>query len=206
MIRALRRVLGGHAVGGELGVTAWGVSAQPSPAKGPLWVTLSAGQPHPIDLRWVDTLVASARPHLMVRPEDDLLILVPNTPLKLNRTAVRLLHAMVHDGLGIADVLAREGDSPRRRVSVHEFFTDLAAWLEGRLGEGHGRRAVVREPFTAGFLPVPRAGRGRAHVPLQPDVRLLLRGLRHGRAARRLERGPRDERRRGLPRPRRRPA
>ena len=91
----------------------------------------------------------------MVRPEDDLLILVPNTPLKLNRTAVRLLHAMVHDGLGIADVLSREGDSPRRRAFVHEFFTDLAAWLEGRLGEGHGRRAVVQEPFTADFCRYP---------------------------------------------------
>ena len=120
MISTLRRVLGGHAVGGELGVAA---SLRSVPADGPLWVTLSAEQPHPIDLRWVDTLVASARPHLMVRPEDDLLILVPNTPLKLNRTAVRLLHAMVHDGLGIADVLAREGDSPRRRAFVHEFFT-----------------------------------------------------------------------------------
>jgi radical SAM protein with 4Fe4S-binding SPASM domain len=152
VISTLRRALGGRAAGAELGVAA---ALAPSWSDRPLWVTLSAEQPHPIDLRWVDTLVASARPHLMVRPEDDLLILVPNTPLKLNRTAVRLLHAMVHGGLGIADVLAREGDSSRRRTFVHEFFIDLKAWLEGRLGEGHGRRAVVQEPFTADFCRYP---------------------------------------------------
>jgi radical SAM protein with 4Fe4S-binding SPASM domain len=127
----------------------------PRPADGPLWVSLSDAQPHPIDLRWVDTLVASARPHLMVRPEDDLLILVPNTPLKLNRTAVRMLEAMVHRGAGIADVLVREGDTPKKRAEMHAFFTDLKAWLEGRLGEGHGRRAVVQEPFTAEFCRYP---------------------------------------------------
>jgi radical SAM protein with 4Fe4S-binding SPASM domain len=121
----------------------------------PLWVSLSPDQAHPIDLRWVDALVASARPHLVVRPEDDLLILVPNTPLKLNRTAVRLLTAMVYERRGIADVLAREGDSPRRRAEIHAFFTDLEAWLGGRLGEGHGRRAVVQEPFTADFCRYP---------------------------------------------------
>ena len=126
-----------------------------TPPSGPLLVQLSPDQPHPIDLRWVDELMASARPHLMVRPEDELLILVPNTPIKLNGTAVRLLAPMVHERAGIADVLAREGDSPWRRAEIHAFFTDLKAWLEGRLGEGEGRRAVVREPFTADFCRYP---------------------------------------------------
>jgi radical SAM protein with 4Fe4S-binding SPASM domain len=125
------------------------------PLRGPLWVEVSAAQPHPIDLRWVDELMASARPHLMVRAEDDLLILVPNNPVKLNRTAVRILEAMVHRGDGIADVLAREGDGPRRRAELHAFFTDLAAWLNGSLGEGEGRRAVLREPFTGAFCRYP---------------------------------------------------
>jgi radical SAM protein with 4Fe4S-binding SPASM domain len=118
-------------------------------------VRVSPEQPHPIDLRWVDELVASARPHLMVRPEDELLILVPNTPIKLNRTALRILAPMVHERATIAEVLAREGDSPRRRAEIHAFFSDLAAWLAGRLGEGAGRRAVVQEPFTAGFCRYP---------------------------------------------------
>ena len=121
----------------------------------PLWVDLGPDQAHPIDLRWVDEMMVSARPHLMVRPADELLILVPNTPLKVNGTALRLLGAMLDEGLGIAEVLNREGDRPARRREIHSFFTDLAAWLNGTLGEGVGRRAVVHEPFTAEFCTYP---------------------------------------------------
>ncbi|HEX9186957.1 MAG TPA: radical SAM protein [Vicinamibacteria bacterium] len=126
-----------------------------TPPRGPLWVEVSKDQPHPVDLRWVDEMVTSARPHLLVRPEDELLILVPNRPVKVNRTALRILGTMVHEGLGIAEVLRREGDSPRRRAEIHAFFTDLRAWLDGSIGEGHGRRAVVQEPFTADFCRYP---------------------------------------------------
>jgi radical SAM protein with 4Fe4S-binding SPASM domain len=108
-----------------------------------------------VDLRWVDDLVRSAGPHLQVRPEDELLILVPNRPVKVNRTALRILGAMVDEGRGIAEVLHREGDSPRRRAEIHAFFTDLRAWLDGSIGEGRGRRAVVQEPFTADFCRYP---------------------------------------------------
>jgi radical SAM protein with 4Fe4S-binding SPASM domain len=131
------------------------VIAVATPARGPLRVDVSPGQPHPVDLRWVDELVASARPHLVVRPEDELLILVPNRPVKVNRTAARILGMMLDEGLGIADVLAREGDGPRRRSEIHAFFADLASWLDGTIGEGLGRRAVVREPFTADFCRYP---------------------------------------------------
>ncbi len=129
---------------------------RPSPVpSGPLWVNLGPQQPHPIDLRWVDEMMTSARPHLKVRPADELLILVPNTPVKVNPTALRILGAMVDEGLGIDEVLAREGDGPRRRREIHAFFTDLSAWLNGTLGEGVGRRAVVHEPFTADFCRYP---------------------------------------------------
>ena len=125
------------------------------PPRGPLGVEVSPGQPHPVDLRWVDELVGSARSHLFVRPEDELLILVPNRPVKVNRTAARILGMMLDEGLGIADVLAREGDGPRRRSEIHAFFADLQAWLNGTIGEGFGRRAVVREPFEADFCRYP---------------------------------------------------
>ena len=126
-----------------------------TPPRGPVPVTVSPGQPHPVDLRWVDELLRSARPHLVLRPEDELLILVPNRPVKVNRTALRILGAMLDEGLGIAEVLAREGDGPRRRREIHHFFADLASWLEGTIGEGHGRQAVVQEPFTADFCRYP---------------------------------------------------
>jgi radical SAM protein with 4Fe4S-binding SPASM domain len=126
-----------------------------TPPRGTLPVDVSPAQPHPVDLRWVDELVKSARPHLVVRPEDELLILVPNRPVKVNRTAARILGMMLEERLGIAEVLAREGDGPRRRSEIHAFFTDLQAWLNGTIGEGVGRRAVVREPFTADFCRYP---------------------------------------------------
>lgn len=129
--------------------------APPAAAGGPLWVQVSPEQPHPVDLRWVDELMSSARRHLMVRPEDELLILVPNRPVKVNATALRVLAAMVDDGATIAEVLAREGDGPARRRELHAFFTDLQDWLRGALGDGEGRRAVVAEPFRAEFCAYP---------------------------------------------------
>lgn len=134
---------------------AWSDRHRVPPADDPLWVELSPDQPHPVDLRWVDELVASARPHLCVRAEDELLILVPNRPVKVNRTALRVLAAMLDERLGIAEVLAREGDDARKRRELHWFFADLAAWLKGTIGEGEGRRAVVREPFRADFCTLP---------------------------------------------------
>ncbi len=121
----------------------------------PIPVDLGPGQPHPIDLRWVEELVAGIRPFVVVRPEDELLILVPNRPWKMNATALRVLAAMLDEGQGIAEVLRREGDSPRRRRELHHFFVDLQDLLRGRLGEGRGRRAVVQEPFDPAYCRYP---------------------------------------------------
>lgn len=123
--------------------------------EGPLAVDLGPGQSHPIDLRWVDEFVGNLRPHVMIRPEDELLIVVPNSPHKMNATALRILAAMVEGHATIAEVLRREGDSPQRRRELHWFFSDLHALLEGRLGEGRGRQAVVQERFSAYFCRYP---------------------------------------------------
>ena len=146
-------------------------------------MTVSPGQPHPVDLRWVDELVRSARPHLVLRPEDELLILVPNRPVKVNRTALRILGAMLDEGLGIADVLAREGDGPRRRAEIHALLRRPA--VLARRDDRRGPRPARRRPGAVhrGLLPLPRPRRGRAHLPLQPHLRLLLRRLRRRRAS-----------------------
>ncbi|MDP7112335.1 MAG: radical SAM protein [Myxococcota bacterium] len=122
---------------------------------GGLPVDLGPDQTHPIDLLWVDELVAGFRPFVVVRPEDELLILVPNRPWKMNATALRVLSAMLDEGVGIAEVLRREGDSPRKRRELHHFFADLQDLLRGQLGEGTGRRAVVHEPFDPAFCRYP---------------------------------------------------
>jgi len=121
----------------------------------PIPVDLGPDVPHTIDLRWVDQLVAGIRPYVVVRPEDELLILVPNRPWKMNATALRVLSAMLDEGVDIAEVLRREGDSPRRRRELHHFFADLQDLLRGRLGEGRGRRAVVHEPFDPAYCRFP---------------------------------------------------
>jgi radical SAM protein with 4Fe4S-binding SPASM domain len=121
----------------------------------PILVDLGPGQPHPLDLRWADELVANLRGHVVIRPEDDLLILVPNQPTKLNATALRVLGAMLDEGLTVGEVLAREGDSAARRRELHWFFADLQDLVSGRLGEGRGRRAVEHEPFRADFCRLP---------------------------------------------------
>ncbi len=118
-------------------------------------VLLGPGQLHPVDLRWVDTLVGNLRGHVVVRREDELLILVPNRPYKMNATALRILGAMLDEGLDVRAVLQREGDTTARRRELHFFFADLQDLLRGRLGEGRGRRAVVQEPFRADYLVLP---------------------------------------------------
>jgi radical SAM protein with 4Fe4S-binding SPASM domain len=121
----------------------------------PVAVDIGPGQPHPVDLRWADELVRNLRGHVVVRPEDELLILVPNRPTKLNATALRVLSAMLDEGLTVAEVLEREGDSAAKRRELHWFFADLQDLLRGRLGEGRGRRAVLHEPFSADFCRLP---------------------------------------------------
>jgi radical SAM protein with 4Fe4S-binding SPASM domain len=130
------------------------------PARGPasdvpLLVDLGPAQPHPVDLRWVDELVANLRGHVVVRPEDELLILVPNRPTKLNASALRVLGAMLDQGQSVAELLRTVGDTPQRRRELHWFFADLQDLLRGHIGEGRGRRAVVVEPFSAAFCRLP---------------------------------------------------
>ena len=92
----------------------------------------------------------------MLRPEDELLILVPNRPVKVNRTALRILGAMVDEGLGIAEVLAREGDGPRRRARDPPLLRRPAV-LARRVDSARATAAAPSssEPFTADFCRYP---------------------------------------------------
>jgi len=85
----------------------------------------------------------------MVRPEDELLILVPNRPVKSTAPPpASWLDA--GRGLGIADVLAREGDGPAPPLRDPRVLRPTSRpGSTVRIGEGFRRRAVVRESFTA---------------------------------------------------------
>jgi len=121
----------------------------------PVLVELGPDQPHPIDLRWVNELTANLRGHAMVRPEDNLFILLPNRPFKLNKSAAALLDAMINREAPVQQILRQAGDTPEKRRELHVFFADLQDLAAGRLGEGRGRLAVTQQPFSADFCRYP---------------------------------------------------
>ena len=108
----------------------------------------------PVDLSWIDGFVREIRELVMVREEDDLLIILPNQSYKLNGSARELLGRALA-GESIERILASSRTDAIVRQNVHEFFCDLRAALCGCLGEGRGRRAVEMIPFARPFNRLP---------------------------------------------------
>ncbi|MHC5081900.1 MAG: radical SAM protein, partial [Planctomycetota bacterium] len=106
-------------------------------------------------LDWIDPFVRDIRPHIEVRLEDSLLILIPNQAYALNPTGVEILHRAL-EGESIRSILGTSAEDPDRREDVHAFFCDLRALLMGCLGEGSGRRGVETVPYRPpiNILPV----------------------------------------------------
>ena len=112
---------------------------------------IAAEQAYP--LHWVEGFVRSIRPHVALRREDSLLILLPNQAYRLNKTAVEVLeHLFAGEGL---ESYLRPRDSVAVRRDLYHFFCDLRALVSGCLGDGHGRKAVERVPFRAPFSSLP---------------------------------------------------
>ena len=106
------------------------------------------------DLRWVDDFIASIRPHVRVRLEDNLLILVPNEAYKLNATGLVILDHLLRGGQ-ISEVLWRIKDDSSKIEQLLYFFLDLCALVKGTMAEGRGRVAVERVPFRVPFNALP---------------------------------------------------
>ncbi len=109
---------------------------------------MRSGQPlaGPGTLRWIRPFWRKARPHLLLRPEDDVLILPPNRVYKLNPTAKALTLYLEAGGRleefpGMDEARARETDA---------FFRSLEVALSGRRPEAD--RRVYDFTFTR--LPV----------------------------------------------------
>jgi radical SAM protein with 4Fe4S-binding SPASM domain len=105
---------------------------------------------------WVDDYIAHIRPHFEVRPDDSLLIVMPNKAVKLNASGLGILR-FLKDGGCVEQILDRIGDKPQRRQELFHFLCDFRSLMTGCLGEGHGRKAVdvvshAKVPFNS--LPV----------------------------------------------------
>ena len=104
---------------------------------------------------WVDDYLAHVRPLFEVRAEDDLLIVLPNRAVKLNRSGLAILSFLKRGG-GVEDLLRRVADDRARRRDLFYFLCDFRSLMTGCLGEGRGRKAVrvVPHPETFNRLPV----------------------------------------------------
>ena len=103
---------------------------------------------------WVDDYVAHVRRHFDVRVEDDLLIVLPNRAVKLNRSGLAILRFLKQGG-SIRRVLDRIADRPDRRRELFYFLCDFRSLMSGCLGEGRNRRAVRVVPHATPFNRLP---------------------------------------------------
>ena len=107
------------------------------------------------ELAWIDGFWRQARPWLFVRAEDGVLILPPSRVYRLNESGLALL-AWLGRGRRVARFPGlRDGE---RAAQVHAFFRDLRAFYLGCAGDGDGRRAVERVPYTFDYTRLPVLG------------------------------------------------
>lgn len=107
------------------------------------------------DISWIDEFISNIKEVIFVRPEDNLLIIMPNQAYPLNESGVGILEFLLC-GNKIHDFLTKIGDFPGHRRDLHYFFCDLRALLNGCVSEcGNERRATEFLPFTEGFNRLP---------------------------------------------------
>lgn len=110
------------------------------------------------DLRWVDGLVKSIRPHVHVRRKDNLLILMPNEAYRLNETGVHLLvETLAGKRINrvVDDMIPKPNQGIDTMREIHDFFCAIRALVMGCMGEGRGWRAVEQTPFQRGDSELP---------------------------------------------------
>ncbi|MBN1699609.1 MAG: radical SAM protein [Spirochaetales bacterium] len=106
-------------------------------------------------LLWIDSFIDNVREHLLLREEDDVLIIPPNRVYKVNESGRKLLRFLL-DGGRIGDVTdITDGE---RTEQVHWFFCDLRAFFSGCPEAPEARRAVERINFSFDFTRLPVLG------------------------------------------------
>jgi len=105
------------------------------------------------DLDWVDGFIESVRPYVRVRPEDNLLIRMPNVAHRLNDQGVRVLGFLLEGGT--SDALLAQLKGPEQVRDVALFLGEVRRCLEGKLREDKHSCAVEVEPLELNFSELP---------------------------------------------------
>ncbi len=106
------------------------------------------------DLSWVDEFIANIRPYVQVRPEDSLLIKLPNTAQKLNSAGVFILKTLL-DGKTIHELLDEIGREDEKIHDISNFMIAVKQQMEGKLDEFSVNPAVDVVPFEMPFSRYP---------------------------------------------------
>ena len=106
-------------------------------------------------LDWVDDFFSRISNYLLLRDEDDILILPPNRVYKLNPTGRAMLRHLERG----RSIRGYPGLLPGSRAEqVNTFFSNLKAAYEGKLSDPDSASSVERRSFTFDFTRLPVLG------------------------------------------------
>lgn len=107
-------------------------------------------------LDWIDEFVARVKDYVRVRPEDGVLIKMPQEVFQLNRSGLLLLErALGGEKARRIALSAGALNHPERIARIHTFFCDVRDLLANRLGDGSGRAATNVSRFEGSFTRYP---------------------------------------------------
>lgn len=107
------------------------------------------------DLDWVDDFYRRVKDYLILRDEDDILILPPNRVYKVNSSGGAVLRHLDSGARTASFPGLRPGERARQ---VNTFFSNLKAAYEGRLQNIDAADAVEPKRFTFDFTLLPVLG------------------------------------------------
>ena len=104
--------------------------------------------PETFSLAWIDDLWSRSGEYIVLRDEDDVLILPPNRVYHVNKTASRIIH-WLKDGKKILDF---PGLNEERSLQIDAFFRNVAQALANKPHE------ATRIPYTFDYTKLPVLG------------------------------------------------
>lgn len=99
---------------------------------------------YPLD--WVDAFIIDIKPHIFLRKQDNLLIILPNQSYKLNKTGVAILEPLLA-GCQLEELYKSRTPAAKVKKDLFHFFAGIAAMIKGCLGEGRGRPEVEQVAY-----------------------------------------------------------